>query len=305
MEDKTQNPQEQPSSNITEISESWPGRAWAHLESVRRASPLIQCITNFVSMDLVANVLLAAGASPAMIHSIHEIPEFTPKTHALYVNIGTLTPDWLPAMKMAAQVANDCNKPWVLDPVAAGASGFRLKACLELLKLRPSVVRGNGSEIMALFKGSSDENSKTDAAGFAFLIFANLFQGVDSLHDSTDAVEAAKSLAQITGSVVAVSGAVDIVTDGQRVVGARNGVAMLQKITATGCSVTALIAAFVAVDPLRPFEATATALSVFGLAAEIGMEMAKGPASLRMHLIDTLHGLDQDIVHRIVNISHM
>ncbi|KAL0388272.1 UNVERIFIED_CONTAM: Hydroxyethylthiazole kinase [Sesamum radiatum] len=176
-------------------------------------------------------------------------------------------PDWLPAMKMAAQVANDCNKPWVLDPVAAGASGFRLNACLELLKLRPSVVRGNGSEIMALFKGSSDENSKA------------CYYGVDSLHDSTDAVEAAKSLAQITGSVVA--------------------------ITATGCSVTALIAAFVAVDPLRPFEATATALSVFGLAAEIGMEMAKGPASLRMHLIDTLHGLDQDIVHRRVNISHM
>ncbi|KAK4425352.1 Hydroxyethylthiazole kinase [Sesamum alatum] len=289
MEDKTQNPQQQPSTNITGISESWPRQAWAHLESLRRSSPLIQCITNFVSMDLVANVLLAAGASPAMIHSIHEIPDFTPKTHALYVNVGTLTPDWLPAMKMAAQVANECNKPWVLDPVAAGASGFRLNACLELLKLRPSVVRGNGSEIMALFKGSSDENSK----------------GVDSMHDSTDAVEAAKSLAQITGSVVAVSGAVDIVTDGQRLVGARNGVDMLQKITATGCSVTALIASFVAVDPLRPFEATATALSVFGLAAEIGMEMAKGPASLRMHLIDALHGLDRDIVHRRVSISHM
>lgn len=136
-------------------------------------------------------------------------------------------------------------------------------------------------------------------------MLTDLFQGVDSMHDSADAVEAAKSLAQVTGSVVAVSGAVDIVTDGQRLVGARNGVAMLQKITATGCSITALIAAFVAIDPLRPFEATATALSVFGLAAEIGMEMAKGPASLRMHLIDALYGLDRDIVHRRTNISHM
>ncbi|GFP96198.1 hydroxyethylthiazole kinase [Phtheirospermum japonicum] len=240
-------------------------------------------------MDLVANVLLAGGASPAMIHSVAEIPDFTPKTHALYVNVGTLTPDWLPAIKMAAQVANDRNKPWVLDPVAAGASGFRLAACLELLKLRPTVVRGNGSEIMALVKGSADDNSK----------------GADSTHESTDAVAAAKSLAQTTGCIVAVSGAVDIVTDGQRVVGARNGVAMLQKITATGCSVTALIAAFVAVGPSRPFEATVTALSVFGVAAEMGMATARGPASLRTNLIDALYGLDRASVLRHVDIRNM
>ncbi|KAI3469906.1 hypothetical protein Pfo_026569 [Paulownia fortunei] len=289
MEDKTHDPQEEQPKNIVESTESWARQAWAHLESVRQASPLIQCITNFVSMDLVANVLLSAGASPAMIHSVREISDFTPKTHALYINVGTLTPDWLPAMKMAVQVANECNKPWVLDPVAAGASGFRLKACLELLKLRPSVVRGNGSEIMALFKGSVDEISK----------------GADSMHESTDAVEAAKSLAQNSGSIVAVSGAVDIVTDGQRVIGAKNGVAMLQKITATGCSVTALIAAFIAIDPSQPLEATATALSVFGLAGEIGMGMAKGPASLRMYLIDALHGLDQATVLQRVNISNM
>lgn len=159
MEDKTHDQVQQPKT-VIESSESWARQAWTHLDSVRQASPLIQCITNFVSMDLVANVLLSAGASPAMIHSVQEIPDFTPKTHGLYINVGTLTSDWLPAMKMAAQVANECNKPWVLDPVAAGASGFRLKACLELLKLRPSVVRGNGSEIMALFKGSVDETSK-------------------------------------------------------------------------------------------------------------------------------------------------
>lgn len=128
------------------------------------------------------------------------------------------------------------------------------------------------------------------------------FKGVDSSHESTDAVEAAKSLAKSSGCIVAVSGAVDFVTDGQRVVGAQNGVAMMQKITATGCSVTALIAAFVAIDPLHAFEATATALSIFGIAGEIGMDMAKGPASLRVHLIDSLYGLDQDTVVRRVNI---
>lgn len=141
-------------------SKSWAQLAWDNLEYVRKLPPLIQCITNFVSMDLVANVLLAAGASPAMIHSVEEIPDFTPKVHALYINVGTLTPDWLPAMKKAAAVANESKRPWVLDPVAAGASGFRLKACLELLKLRPTVVRGNGSEILALFEGSEDKHSK-------------------------------------------------------------------------------------------------------------------------------------------------
>lgn len=112
-------------------------------------------------------------------------------------------------------------------------------------------------------------------------------------------------MAEANGCIVAVSGAVDIVTDGKRVVGVRNGVAMLQKITATGCSVTALIAAFVAVDPLHAFEATATALSVFGVAAEMAMDLAKGPASLRMHLIDSLYGLDHSTVLSRVNITSL
>ncbi|KAL3369352.1 hypothetical protein AABB24_009941, partial [Solanum stoloniferum] len=174
----------------------WPKQAWTHFELVRQKSPLVQCITNFVSMDLMANTLLSAGASPAMIHSVEEIPEFTPKALGVCINAGTLAPDWLPGMKLAAQVANQSKKPWVLDPVAAGGSSFRLKACLELLALKPSVVRGNGSEILALFKGCVDSNSK----------------GADSVHGSSDAVEAAKSLAQQSGSVVAISGAVDYIT---------------------------------------------------------------------------------------------
>lgn len=123
------------------------------------------------------------------------------------------------------------------------------------------------------------------------------------MHESSDAIESAKSLAKSSGSIVAISGSVDFVTDGERVVGAHNGVPMMQKITASGCSVTALIAAFVAIDPTHAFEATASAFSVFGLAGEIGMELSLGPASLRMHLIDSLHRLDQDTVLDRVTIT--
>lgn len=102
-------------------------------------------------MDLMANVLLSAGASPAMLHSITEITDFTPIVQAVCVNIGTLTDDWLPSMKAAAQIARENGKPWVLDPVAVGVSGFRLKACMELAEMRPTVIRGNASEIVALY----------------------------------------------------------------------------------------------------------------------------------------------------------
>ncbi|KAJ9154053.1 hypothetical protein P3X46_027431 [Hevea brasiliensis] len=251
----------------TNSTEDWASRAWNLLSKLRDQSPLVQCITNFVSMDLMANTLLSAGASPAMIHSIEEIPDFTPHARSLCINVGTLSPDWLPAMKAAAELASQFGKPWVLDPVAAGASGFRLNACLELVCMKPTVIRGNGSEIIALSKASLGDS-----------------KGVDSFHESMDAVEAAKSLAKASGAIVAVS-----------VVGAYNGLPMMQKITATGCAVTALIAAFVAVDPLHALEATASALSILGIAGELGMDMAKGPASLRMHLIDSLYGLDQAV----------
>ncbi|GLT56396.1 hypothetical protein SLA2020_294390 [Shorea laevis] len=271
-----------------EEQNAWGAKAWAYLSSVREQSPLIQCITNFVSMDVMANTLLSAGASPAMIHSAHEIPDFTPQVSALCVNLGTLSDDWIPAMKAAAELASKLGTPWVLDPVAAGASSFRLKTCLEMVALRPTVIRGNASEIIAVSRASLGSS-----------------KGVDSSHESLDAVEAAKALAGSSGSIVAVSGAVDVVTDGQRVVGACNGVAMMQKITATGCAVTALIAAFVAVDPSHALEATASAFSIFGVAGEIGMELAKGPASLRLQLIDSLFGLDQAALLSRVKVTNL
>lgn len=146
-------------------SKEWSSGVWTHLTAVRRQSPLVQCITNFVSMDLVANTLLSAGASPAMVHSVAEVPDFTPHIHALFVNVGTLTPDWLPSMKAAAELAAQLGKPWVLDPAAVCCSGFRLKACLELVELKPSVIKGNGSEIIALSGSASQGQTKVSFKG--------------------------------------------------------------------------------------------------------------------------------------------
>lgn len=266
----------------------WSSGVWAHLTAVRQQSPLVQCITNFVSMDLVANTLLSAGASPAMVHSVVEIPDFTPHIHALCVNVGTLTPDWLPSMKAAAELASQLRKPWVLDPAAVSCSGFRLKACLELIELKPTVIKGNGSEIIALSSASRGQT-----------------KGADSSHESTDAIEAAKSLAMSSGAVVAVSGAVDIVTDGKQVIGVHNGTKMMQQITATGCSLAGLIVAFLAIDSSRVLEATVSAMAVFGIAGELGEAMANGPASLRMHLIDCLYGLDETTVLKRVNVTRL
>ncbi|CAL0328394.1 unnamed protein product [Lupinus luteus] len=274
---------------VTTPPTHWGTKAWNLLSQVQTQSPLVQCITNFVSMDLMANTLLSAGASPAMLHSLDEIHDFTPHADALCINIGTLSPPWLPAMKAAAAVCSENGKPWVLDPVAVSASGFRMNACVELVELRPTVIRGNGSEIIALSFASSDKPTK----------------GADSVHESTDAVEAAKLLAQKSGAIVAVSGATDIVTDGHQVIGAHNGVPLMQKITATGCSVTALIAAFVAVDKSHALDAAVSALAVFGVAGELGMKIAKGPGSLRMHLIDALHELDEATLLSHVNITSL
>ncbi|KAF7032901.1 hypothetical protein CFC21_044033 [Triticum aestivum] len=291
----------------------WARRAWALLSAVRERSPLVQRITNLVSMDIAANALTAAGASPAMLHCLREIPDFTPRCDAVYINVGTLSEDWLPSMRAAASAG----RPWVLDPVAAAASGFRMESCLELLVLRPAVVRGNASEILALAvgnpspppglpppfplprrrrRGSPERRAAAGDGGGEDL-------GVDSSHDSGEALQAAKVLAQSSGAVIAVSGALDFITDGEQVISASNAVAMMQKITATGCAVTALIAAFVGADPSDALDAAACALAIFGLAGEIGMESAKGPASLRMHLIDALYGLDEQTVTSGVKIA--
>jgi hydroxyethylthiazole kinase len=251
----------------------YPAETWAAVQRIRERSPLVQSITNYVSMDVTANALLAIGAAPAMVHAAEEVEEFVGIAHALVVNIGTLSPPWVDAMRLAADRAASLGKPWVLDPVGAGATRYRTETARELAERRPTVIRGNASEILAL-------------AGAA-----QATRGVDSAHASADALEPARALARQMGCVVAVTGAVDYVTDGARTLSVANGHPMMARVTALGCSVTALVGAFLAVHDDAVF-ATAAALAAFGVAGEMAARESPGPGTLRWKLLDALYLLD-------------
>lgn len=243
-------------------------------ERMRATTPLVHCITNYVAMNYAANVLLAAGASPAMVHTPEESGEFAAIAGALTVNIGTLSPNWVNGMTAAAQSANAAGKPWVLDPVAHFATQYRRDATADLLKLNPTVIRGNASEIIALGGGQS--------AG----------QGVDSGDPVEQAEEAARALATKQKAIVAVTGEVDFVTDGMQSVRIAGGSDLMPKITAMGCALTALTGAYIAIAPDQPFEATIAALANFAVVGEIAAKSAHGPASFMTAFVDGLHNLD-------------
>ncbi|MEM8950844.1 MAG: hydroxyethylthiazole kinase [Pseudomonadota bacterium] len=260
-------------------------RSWSCLQAIRREAPLIQNITNLVSMDVVANSLLALGASPAMVHAIEEVPEFADLAQALVVNIGTLSSAWVPSMTKAAGIMTEKKKPWVLDPVGVGATAYRTAAARELLAIKPTVLRANASEVLAI-AGAVRKTTK----------------GVDSTHESDQAIDAARDLARETGVVFAVTGAVDYITDGERMLLVRNGDPLMTRVTALGCASSAIAAAFLTVEP-DPLAATAAALSVFGLAAERAARKAEGPGSLRWRLLDELSTLDDHMLQDGVKIQ--
>lgn len=255
-------------------------QVWSTLSQVRRSSPLVHSITNYVSMDVTANALLAAGAAPAMIHAEEEVEEFVAIASSLVVNIGTLSPPWVRAMERAADRAVELGKPWVLDPVGAGATSYRTRTAGELARRRPTVVRGNASEILAL--------AGTGAAA----------RGVDSVHGSDAAAAVAIGLARELGCTVAVTGATDYVTDGDRTMRVGNGHPLMTRVTALGCAATALVAAFLAVND-DPVAATAQALAYLGLAGEIAARTADGPGTLRVHLVDALHTIDEAAIQGV------
>ncbi len=246
------------------------------LARLRETSPLVQCITNYVAMNFAANVLSAAGASPAMVHAPEESGEFAANAGALTVNIGTLSTDWIRGMKVAAQSAHQGSIPWVLDPVAHFATAFRRQTVADLLALRPTIVRGNASEIMAL--------SGQQSAG----------QGVDS-GDSVEKAEAsAHAVAQKQSAIVAVTGEKDFVTDGMRAVRIAGGSSLMPKITTMGCALTGLVGAFTAIAPETPFDATVSALANFAVAGTHAARDAKGPGSFTAHFVDALYALNVD-----------
>jgi hydroxyethylthiazole kinase len=275
--------------------------AWAH---VHHARPLCQCLTNVVSCDLMANALLAAGASPAMVSCEAEAGAFA-RDHAsgILVNIGTLSPAGLAGQHAAVDAAVAARKPWVLDPVACGATSYRTQAAVDLARKRPALIRGNASEVAALAASvlSCDGNGPTLPA-------AGTVRGVDSTLDEADAPAAA--LAAALGCVVAVSGPTDTVVEPcGRVTRITAGVPMLTAITATGCTVTALCLAAIAAGwgegqtgSADVAVAAAAGLAAMGVAAEKAVEAGgvAGPASLRVGLLDALHGLKgSDLAARV------
>ena len=253
------------------------------LNQLRQTTPLVHNITNHVAMTPTANTLLAIGASPLMAHAQQEIQEISAISAALSINIGTLSPSWIEAMQLAAMCAHRDGKPWVLDPVGIGASSLRQYACRSLLEYRPSVIRANASEVLALV-GEMNQG-----------------RGVDSGDDGEDAQErayrAAVALARAQNCVVAMTGRVDIVTDGKRQITVQGGHALMGRVTAMGCALSSVVAAFLAASLAghdEPLQATAAALACYAEAGETAGQSAQGPGSFVPRFMDALYTLDAD-----------
>lgn len=243
-----------------------------NLDHLRERRPLIHNITNLVVSNVTANALLALGASPAMVENTEESAELAAIADALVVNLGTISSSLAAAMHLASRAASEANRPWVIDPVAVGALGYRTRLAKALLLNRPTVIRGNASEVAAL----------ADGAGGG--------KGVDSTLQAEAATGRADRLAITTGSVVVISGAVDYVTDGKNTIRIANGHPMMTQVTGMGCTATAMIGAFLAVTD-QPLIAAAQAMLMMGVAGELARERAKGPGSLQVEFLDLLYEL--------------
>jgi hydroxyethylthiazole kinase len=259
---------------------------WNYISDLRSTSPLVHSITNYVVMNNTANALLAAGASPIMAHAHQEMKDMVNIAGALIINIGTLDEYWVESMRLAIRHAEVLKKPWILDPVGAGATPYRNAVLKELIGIyHPSVIRGNASEIMALAQMSVQT------------------KGVDSAHQTEEATEAASYLNATTGAVICVSGATDtIVHQGKRLF-LRNGDALMSRVTGMGCTATALIAAFCASNPTDLFGATAAAMALMGVAGEKAAALSQGPGSLQMHFLDILSTLTAEEFNRLLKIE--
>ncbi len=264
----------------------WAQEAGFALARMRERRPLVQNITNFVSMDIAANALLAAGASPAMVHAPEELDDFGALIGALVINIGTLSSDWIASMESAAKGARRRGTPWVLDPVGMGATHFRNRTVLRLLDQQPSVIRGNASEILAL------------ATAVGLPAAAARGKGVDSGNSVEEVTDVAGALARRLGTIIVATGATDVASDGTLTRFCSNGTPLMGQVTAIGCSLSAITAAFTAVA--APFEAASAALALVGVAGELAAEQAAGPGSFRVAFIDRLAStVPDDLVRRL------
>nr|WP_325303848.1 hydroxyethylthiazole kinase [uncultured Dysosmobacter sp.] len=257
----------------------------AYLRRVRDSHPLVQCITNFVTVNDCANLLLAAGASPTMAQDLREVEEAVAGVQALVCNLGAI--ERTDAMILAGRRANALGIPVVLDPVAAGGTSLRRTLSAQLLReVRFTAIRGNASEIRSLARqgrgGSGVDVSRGDAV---------------TEENLEEAVRLVQALARETGAVIAVSGALDLICDGARTAVVRNGCPTMARITGSGCMLTTLIGAFCGASPGAPFEAVCAAMGAMGVCGELAEERrlanGTGNATFRTDLIDALFNLTE------------
>jgi hydroxyethylthiazole kinase len=245
------------------------------LRALRERRPLVHQITNYVVMNETANATLALGALPVMAHAPQEVEEMVGLAGALVLNIGTLSDHWIEAMVAAGLAAGERGTPVVLDPVGAGATAYRTDTARRLLELVDvTAVRGNAGEIASLVGVEAE------------------VRGVESIAAGGEPAELAREAARTLGCVVAVTGPVDHVSDGNRVLAVANGHELLGTVTGTGCMATTITGCFLAVRSDAPLEAAAEALAAFGVAGEDAAVEAKGPGSFHVGLYDALHALD-------------
>nr|WP_312578619.1 hydroxyethylthiazole kinase [Sedimentibacter sp.] len=267
------------------------------IKNVKTKSPLVHNITNYVTVNDCANILLACGGSPIMADDIMEVEDITSICNALVINIGTLNERTVESMIKAGKKANELNHPVILDPVGAGASRFRTETTFRLLKeVKFTVIRGNISEIKTVYAGSG--NTKGVDADIA-----------DSITNENleESILFAKNISKRLNSVIAITGAIDIVSNSEKTYIIKNGHPMMSKITGTGCMLTSLIGAYCAANDDKTLDATAAAVCAMGLCGELAHEKINqtdgGTSSLRMHIIDYMSKLDENILEEGVKIE--
>ncbi|HEV8601846.1 MAG TPA: hydroxyethylthiazole kinase [Gaiellaceae bacterium] len=249
------------------------------LRALRERKPLVHQITNYVVMNETANATLALGALPVMAHAKEEVEEMASVAGALVLNIGTLSQPWIEAMLLAGKAANHAGAPVVLDPVGAGATRLRTDTAKRILsEVKIAVLRGNAAEVATLAGREAE------------------IRGVESIGASDSGGELARAAAAELGCVAAVTGPVDHVSDGERVVAVANGHELLGTVSGTGCMATSITGCFLAVASDRPLEAAAEALVAFGVAGEDAARDAKGPGTFHAGLYDALYNLDPDTI---------
>jgi len=245
------------------------------LRALREQKPLVHQITNYVVMNETANATLALGALPVMAHAREEVEEMVQFASSLVLNIGTLSERWIEAMLLAGKAATERGIPVVLDPVGAGATAYRTETARRILdEVGVTVLRGNAGEVATLLGAEAE------------------VRGVESIGAGMEPAELAREAGSRLGVVASVTGPVDHVSDGERVLSVANGHELLATVTGTGCMSSALTGCFLAAKPGDPLEAAAEALGAFGVAAEDAADGAGGPGTFHARLYDALHALD-------------